>query len=176
MDGVAGHMFAAPAGDVGEARPVQHRFAFAAGIVHHADLVVAEGDVEAHQRDAETVDLVGVQADAIILIGQAFAERAHAEFPRTIAAHTVLHRRAEAPGRQRIAPRAALIAIAALEPHAFLAADIAEARDINPARAAAIFDKVGHPGYVARNADAENMRSAEHTSELQSLMRNSYDV
>src|SRR3546814_15901628 len=77
-------------------------------------------------------DLVGVQADAIILIGQAFAERAHAEFPRTIAAHTVLHRRAEAPGRQRIAPRAALIAIAALEPHAFLAADLAETRDINP--------------------------------------------
>src|SRR3546814_7565033 len=99
-------MFAPPAGDVGEARLAQHRLALAARIVHHADFVVAEGDVEAHQRDAEAVDLVGVQADAIILIGQAFAESAHAEFPRPIAAHTMLHRCAEALGRQRVSPRA----------------------------------------------------------------------
>src|SRR5690606_30501086 len=125
--------------------------------VHNADLVVAEGDVEAHQRDAEAVDLVGVQADAIILIGQAFAERAHAEFPRTIAAHAMLHRGAEALGRQRIAPRAALIAIAAPEPYALLAANIAEARDIDAARTPAIFDKVGHARNIARDADAEDM-------------------
>src|SRR3546814_4038356 len=96
------------------------------------------------QRDAEAVDLVGVQADAIILIGQAFAERAHAEFPRPIAAHTMLHRCAEALGRQRVAPRAALIAIAALEADALLAVDI------------------------------EEERTEEHKSELQSLMRNKY--
>src|SRR5690606_2779661 len=136
-----GDMLAAPAGDVGQAGPAQHRLAFAARIVHHADLVLAERHVEAHQRDAEAVDLVRVQADAIILIRQAFAERAHAEFPRAIAAHAMLHRRAEALGRQRIAPRAALIAVAALETDPLLAADIAEARDIDAARTPAIFNK-----------------------------------
>src|SRR3546814_8269807 len=45
--------------------------------------------------------VTGVQTCALPILGQAFAERAHAEFPRPIAAHTMLHRCAEALGRQR---------------------------------------------------------------------------
>src|SRR3546814_6699617 len=105
----------------------------------------------------------------------------------------MLQRCAEDLGLRRVSPRAALIAIAALEADTFLAADIAEARDIDAPRTPAIFDIFGHPGDIARDADAEDMvhhiaaqcpagvevalgrRSEEHTSELQSLMRNSSD-
>src|SRR3546814_2470906 len=48
-------------------------------------------------------------------------------------------------------------AIAALEADTFLAADIAEARDIDAPRTPAIFDIFGHPGDIARDADAEDM-------------------